>query len=316
MKEILLLLAMFWNVENYFDPFDNPDKNDDQFTAKGEYFWGWKKFEKKRDDIARTIILAADTYGQFPALVGLCEVENGFVLRHLLEHTPLSRAGYSFIHRESPDSRGIDVALLYREDAFRPLEEKFYGAGFPTREVLYAKGVVHNLDTVHVLVNHWPSKRGGETASQPRRMEVSNMVKMVVDSIFAASPDADIILMGDLNDGCSSEAVENLFPLVNLAGWAEGAEGTHKYRGEWNIIDHFSVSEGLLASDTASRSGSFSPQWLRCNREMEIFAPQWLLVPDETHMGVKPNRTLQGPKYLGGVSDHLPIILKIYGPEY
>lgn len=316
MKEILLLLAMFWNVENYFDPFDNPGKNDDQFTAEGEYFWGWKKFEKKRDDIARTIILAADTYGQFPALVGLCEVESHFALRHLLEHTPLARAGYNFIHRESPDSRGIDVALLYREEIFTPLEEKFYSVDFPTREVLHVKGVVNSLDTIHVFVNHWPSKLGGEKASAPRRMAVSERVKSVVDSILAAAPQAGIILMGDLNDGYASEAVGNLAPLVNLARWAEGAEGTHKYQGEWNIIDHFSVSEGLLASDTDSRAGAFSPQWLRCNRQMEIFAPQWLLVPDETHMGVKPNRTLQGPRYLGGVSDHLPIILKIYGPEY
>lgn len=163
MKEILLLLVMFWNVENYFDTYDNPSTKDEEFTPMGENHWSRKKFEQKRDDIAKTIMLAADQYGEFPALLGLCEVENRYVLEELVENTPLARVGYKIIHKDSPDSRGIDAALLYREETFAPLETKYLKADFPTREILYTKGVINKLDTVHILVNHWPSKSGGRS---------------------------------------------------------------------------------------------------------------------------------------------------------
>ena len=158
MKEILLLLVMFWNVENYFDTYDNPSTSDEEFTPTGDNRWSWKRFEKKRDDIAKTFLLAADEYGELPGIIGLAEIENKFVLQQLIEETPLARAGYRYIHKDSPDSRGIDVALLYREDLFIPLETKFIGFSFPTRDVLYTKGIAPGLDTLHIMVNHWPSK--------------------------------------------------------------------------------------------------------------------------------------------------------------
>lgn len=293
-----MLLVMFWNVENFFDTYDNPYRNDDEFTPQGENHWTKEKFQQKRDDIAKTIALAADQYGAFPALIGLCEVENAYTLNQLANHTPLSRAGYQFIHRESPDSRGIDVALLYRKDIFTPLEKRFYKSDFPTREILYAKGVVNSLDTVHVLVNHWPSKSGGEKSSEPKRMAVADLAKGVIDSLLAANPKAAIIMMGDLNDTPASKSVKHLIGnrenLVNLTPFATGEKGTYKYRGDWSAIDQFIVS-------------------LYGSREMYVFAPEFLLEWDDAYMGVKPRRTYQGPKYLGGVSDHLPIILKIYG---
>ena len=313
MKEILLLLVMFWNVENYFDTYDNPSTSDEEFTPTGENRWGWKRFEKKRDDIAKTILLAADTYGEYPALIGLCEVENRFVLKQLVEQTPLARAGYSFLHRESPDNRGIDVALLYREDIFTPLEEKYIGSSFPTRDILYTKGVLNNLDTVHIMVNHWPSKRGGEKSSSLKRMLVSHQARHVSDSILNANPSANIILMGDFNDTYDTRPLENLSPLINLSQWATGAEGTHKYRETWSIIDQFLVSENIL--ETEKDEGEFSPQWLYCKKGMEIFAPDNLLCTDETYLGVKLKRTFIGPRYNGGVSDHLPILLKLYIEE-
>ena len=112
MKEILLLLVMFWNVENYFDTYDNPSTTDEEFTPTGDNRWGRARFEKKRDDIAKTILLAADQYGDLPALIGMAEIENAFVLQELLEETPLARTQYKYIHKDSPDSRGIDVAHL------------------------------------------------------------------------------------------------------------------------------------------------------------------------------------------------------------
>lgn len=310
MKEILLLLVMFWNVENYFDTYNDPLKNDDAFTPMGENYWTKEKFNKKRDAIAKTIMLAADSYGMFPALVGLCEVENSFVLNQLLERTPLARAGYRYIHRESPDSRGIDVALLYREDIFTPLETRVIGVSFPTRDILYTKGVVNGLDTLHVFVNHWPSKSGGEEATAWRRMAVARKVKVVTDSLLVANPRANILFMGDLNDARSSESVSYLSPeLINLTVWSHGGDGSYKYKGNWETIDHFLVSGNLL-----ERGEGTIPRWIYCKKGMEIFAHDYLLCEDPTYSGVKPHRTLQGPRHLGGVSDHLPIILEFYTP--
>ncbi len=150
MKETLLIMLMFWNLENYFDPFPPNEIK----------FWNWKKFEKKRDDIAKVIMLAKEEYSCFPAIIGVCEVENYFVLYQLTQNTPLARIGYGIIHNDSPDKRGIDVALLYRKEIFRPIETKFFPLfsdttkkeTLKTRLILYAKGCVNNLDTLEVQV--------------------------------------------------------------------------------------------------------------------------------------------------------------------
>ena len=297
MKEILLLLVMFWNVENYFDTYDNPGTSDEEFTPTGDNRWSWKRFEKKRDDIAKTLLLAADEYGELPGIIGLAEIENSFVLQQLLEETPLARAGYKYIHKDSPDSRGIDVALLYREEKFKPLHTKYIEASFPTRDVLYTKGVADGKDTLHIMVNHWPSKRGNESSSGKKREYVSLMVSRTVDSILRSSPDANILLMGDFNDTPDSGPLQNLGQLTNLAQKAKGAEGTYKYQHDWSIIDQILVSENLVK---------------HAGKRMEIFAPEALLTEDATYMGIKPKRTYSGPRYLGGVSDHLPVLLKIF----
>lgn len=317
MKEILLLLVMFWNVENYFDTYDNPSTTDEEFTPTGDNRWGRARFEKKRDDIAKTILFAADRYGDLPALIGLAEIENAFVLQELLEETPLARTQYKYIHKDSPDSRGIDVALLYREELFTPVETKYIGFSFPTRDVLYTKGVVNGLDTLHIMVNHWPSKRGNEESSGRKREYVSLKVSHVVDSILQRNPAANIVLMGDFNDTHDSSPLKNLEQLVNLAKWAEGAEGTYKYRESWSMIDQILVSENLIKKESHLKSNEkgFRPQWIYTHRNMEIFAPEALFAEDATYMGVKPKRTYSGPRYLGGISDHLPVVFKLYKGE-
>ena len=208
MKETLLIMLMFWNLENYFDPFPPNEIK----------FWNWKKFEKKRDNIAKVIMLAKEEYSCFPAIIGVCEVENYFVLYQLTQNTPLARIGYKIIHKDSPDKRGIDVALLYRKEIFRPIETKFFPLfsdttkkeTLKTRLILYTKGIVNNLDTLHVLVNHWPSKSGGEKASEPRRIRVAERVKGITDSLLTANPKANIILMGDFNDTHNSKSMKIL----------------------------------------------------------------------------------------------------------
>ncbi|MBO5700586.1 MAG: endonuclease [Bacteroidales bacterium] len=317
MKEILLLLVMFWNVENYFDTYDNPSTTDEEFTPTGDNRWGRARFEKKRDDIAKTILLAADQYGDLPALIGLAEVENAFVLQELLEETPLARTQYKYIHKDSPDSRGIDVALLYREELFTPVETKYIGFSFPTRDVLYTKGVVNGLDTLHIMVNHWPSKRGNEESSGRKREYVSLKVSHVVDSILRGNPSANIVLMGDFNDTPASSPLKNLGQLTNLGKWADGAEGSYKYRESWSMIDQFLVSENLIKEESSinGKNEAFRPQWIYTHRNMEIFAPEALFAEDATYLGVKPKRTYSGPRYLGGISDHLPVVFKLYKGE-
>ncbi len=327
MKEIFLLLIMFWNCENYFDTFNDPLTKDDDYTPQGAKFWSWKKFEKKRDDIAKTILLVKEKYGLYPALIGLCEIENSCVLQQLTEQTPLARVGYKYIHYNSPDKRGIDVALLYNPTVFNAVEgKKISVKEFLTRDILYVKGVVNSLDTLHCFVNHWPSKLGGEVKSLPKRMTVSSLLKHNTDSILKINPKANILLMGDFNDSPNSKPLKNLDNFINMSKFLEKnnlVKGTHKYRQEWSIIDQFLLSPQLflvqnsikqnIKNSNSFTQNSYNPKWIFCKKNsIKTFTHNSLLVPDKIYMGVKLNKTLLGPRYLGGVSDHLPILLKVY----
>src|SRR5574344_28109 len=324
-KGTALAVVMFWNLENYFDPFDDPGVADEAFTPRGEYHWNWEKFCKKRDDIARTIIAAGDKYHFFPAVVGVAEVENRFVLNQLVKETPLARLGYKVIHKESLDKRGIDVGLLYRDKKFKPLTTKSILVKITedsillTRSVLYVKGLL-NLgddlpegaiaestiyDTLHLLVNHWPSKLGDKKISDRNRMAASNTVKRVVDSILNCSVNAKILVMGDLNDSPNSEPVENLTNLINLAKPVlerDHYAGTNKYRESWSLIDQMLVSNSLFNEGFTDKSGKEVRKKLR----MEIYSDN-LLTDDKTYLGQKPFRTLTGPGYNVGISYHLPV---------
>lgn len=322
MKEILLLIVMFWNLENFYDPFDDPGTDDGAYTPAGEKRWTWNKFIRKRDLLAKTILLAGEEYGRYPALIALAETENRFVLNQLTGQTPLARLGYKVIHKDSPDRRGIDVGLLYREEEFRPVKIRFFplihaDTVLSTRLVLYVKGVYKGMDTLHCFVNHWPSKLGNKKFSAFRRMIASETVKEKTDSILSVSPHANIILAGDFNDGTESAPVKNLSRFVNLSGrFSEGkrssfpeAAGTYKYKGKWETIDQFLVSPALAPGGRRIR-GVFCK-----NESADIFCNSFLLEPDNEFGGWKIRRTLVGPRFTGGASDHLPIILKIYGYE-
>jgi hypothetical protein len=312
-------LVMFYNVENLFDPEDDPHTQDNDFTPSGKNSWTWTRLAKKRNSIAKTIVAAGE--GNAPVLVGLCEVENRLVLKHLVERTPLSKIGYGIVHHDSPDPRGIDVALLYRTDRFNVLHTAFYTVTYAsgssqTREILYAKGLYACCDTLHVFVNHWPSKLGGEKRSRPKRMAAARRAKSIADSILQASPAANIILMGDFNDTPESLPLTKglqAFPpqdnpspdsLYNLMLPLAGrGEGTLRYRGQWELIDQFIVSGQLLRTQAA----------FHClPNEVKVFKAPFLLEEDEKYLGEKPFRTYQGPAYKGGVSDHLPIVLPLW----
>ena len=471
-REILRLAAfvvMFWNVENFFDPFDDPLKNDNEYTAEAVTHWTWGRFEKKRDLIGKAVIASASVTGELPAIIGLAEVENRLTVRQIAAKSPLAELGYGYIHRESPDQRGIDVAMLYRKDRFRPIVvDSLRVSGFETRDILYVKGLViggaasafdggnHDSngigegpgggrvsdvnredpgggigsnsigeapgggrvsdgligagDTLHIFVNHWPSKRGGAAKSQPRRDSVKALLTAFCDSILTADPCCRIIAMGDFNDtdpealplhrctpvppevfnSVSPSDFTSMLPASFTGIQPETADGGHpdgsqtigghpdndhlaaghpstgssqagrphtvtgtptvagtlKYRGRWEIIDHFFVSdalsghipgscipadivsaetagpvEGVEASDAQATADTQSAAAVADAESVKpasaamavIFAPGFLLEEDKSYLGVKPRRTYIGPRYNGGVSDHLPILLKISG---
>ncbi|MBR4352144.1 MAG: hypothetical protein IKQ01_03650 [Bacteroidales bacterium] len=365
-------VVMFWNVECLFDPFDDPMKNDDEFTAGALRHWTWSRFEKKRDGIAQTIMAVADQTGELPALVGLAEVENRMVVSQLVRKTLLEELGYGYVHRESPDERGIDVALLYRKDCFRPLTvDSLRIPGHVTRDILYVKmrrlsrigthaedlshrtpvpaqvvndtigaapsvspvsgssvsetsvvpvsdslispvngsSVIPGSDreSVHVFVVHFPSKRGGAKASDGRRAAALGVLERAVDSLLRIDPASCILVMGDFNEAAVTVAGLAAPPfaappfaaplavpstaVATSTPAQSAAPGTIKYHGRWEQIDHFFVSPSMEG-------------------HMQIFAPPFLLEDDPAYLGTKPRRTYVGPRYHGGLSDHLPIIFK------
>lgn len=293
---------VFWNLENYFDPFDDSLTVDEEFTPGGYKHYTWKKFLVKRNLIAKTLLSMHDRYGDFPVLAAFAEVENRMVLRQLVEQTPLAKLGCGIIHRDSPDSRGIDVALIYRKELFEVLEvnvhEVLTGRERPTRDILYVAGVLAGTwDTIHIFVNHWPSKFGGDEYSRPFRQAASDTLRRAVlglrDSLSGELP--AVVVTGDFNDIPDAPPVLSLTSgtgLVNLAmSLHRRGEGTLKYNGKWELIDHFLVSPAVGEA------------------VMEIYSHSMLLEEDDKFLGVKPLRSYYGPMWHGGASDHLPIVL-------
>jgi hypothetical protein len=315
-----IVSIIFWNVENLYDPFDDTLKLDNEFTSEGEKHWTWTRFRQKINLTAKTLLSAGGW--EFPVIIGLCEVENKFVLNRLVSDSPMQRAGYRIIHYDSPDNRGVDVALLYRPEGFTPLMSRPVEIRYPfdtlarTRDILMVKGVLKNMDTLVILINHWPSRRGGQAYSAPRRNFVASTLRKVTDSLFRENPITNIVITGDFNDdpfdvslqeyvGAKTEKDSAVYnSLYNLSGIRNGRvpEGTLKFRDQWNTFDQFIVSgalyhgkAGLKASEDAS----------------SVFRPSFLVEEDKTYFGTKLKRTYAGPRYLGGFSDHLPVVLKI-----
>ncbi len=313
--------VMFYNVENLFDAEDDPLINDSEFQPGSEKKWTVERYHDKLDKIARIIgEVGQDT---LPILVGLCEIENRRTLDDLIALAPLANQDYRIVHRESPDYRGIDVALLYRANYFNLLSQHFFPVWFPfdsavrTREILYAKGVLGGKDTVHVFVNHWPSRSSGEVESRPLRAFVASAVRARVDSILAANNHANIVITGDFNDEPQDlSVVSALRALLTFQDTRAGElydltallksgfpGGTYKYKGNWNLLDHMVIS-GSLMDTTRSLYARTS--------DIHVFAPSRILEEDKEYMGDRPIRTYLGPYYHGGYSDHLPVYLDIH----
>lgn len=311
----------FYNVENLFDTYDDSLSADEEFLPGGDKSWSKARYYKKIDQIART--LTGIGGWELPGIVGLCEIENIDVLYDLCEHRLLKTSGYEIIHKDSPDRRGIDVAILYIPSEFEVIHSQWIGISFPfdssilTRDILYVKGLIGHSDTLHIFINHWPSRWGGIEASMPKRLYVAQVLKCFSDSILQAGLDQHILIAGDMNDtprdssmvsvlGACVVAEDDPGTLYNLMTLSSlgGPGGTLKYRADWEIFDQIIVSGSLL-----NNTDSFFVT------EADIYSAEYLLIEDEKYMGKKPFRTYLGPSYIGGFSDHLPVSTIIYYRE-
>lgn len=291
------LAVLFFNVENFFDTRDSGGGDSDrEFSARGERRWTRRRFDAKCAALAKTLFYAEDALGALPDLVGFAEVENRYVLRCLLDRTALKKTDYEIIHFESRDHRGIDVALLYRRSRLRLVDARPVRIpGLETRDILLAQFVDQETgDSLAVSVNHHPSKYGG-AEGEAGRLVVARAMLAAHDSLRAVGW-ARQLAVGDFNDVPGGPAPAFLASaLVPLAPpLAARGEGTIRFDGRWELIDQAFVSPELAPG-----------------AEMAVFRPPFLLVKDTAHGGEKPLRTYVGPRYNGGVSDHLPILVRL-----
>ena len=309
----------FYNLENLFDTLDHPDINDADFLPGGRLHWDSEKYWKKQANMARVISeMATEKTPDGVALLGVSEIENRSVLEDLVQQPALKSRNYQIVHFDSPDERGIDVGLLYQPKYFKVLGaralpvmliEKDSSRDF-TRDVLYVAGQLDG-ELVHVFVNHWPSRGGGESASAWRRAEASRVCRVVVDSLLQAEPNAKILVMGDLNDDPNNKSVAQVMRAVRSTDkMAVGelynpmydmflnGDGTLAYRDVWNLFDQIIVSKGLV-SKKAGGWQFYKPV---------VFRRPWLLQEDGAFRGYTL-RTFVGDIFMNGYSDHLPVYL-------
>lgn len=308
----------FYNVENFFDPSNDSLKNDDSYTPQGLNRWTFSKMIHKRNQIAK-VILALNDWSP-PDMMGLAEVENGKVLKDLCIQTGLKKYRYNYIHFDSKDLRGIDVAFIYRMDRVNILESHPIPIIFPfdtaskNRDILYVKVQVFQKDSIHLFINHWTSRFGGYGATILKRNFYAKILKQKVDSILNLEPNAAIVIMGDFNDYPTDESI---YQILNAKEWSEKNHklinlmlkyqniqniGTHKNEEFWGCLDQMIVSNIFFNPNSKM---IINPE------DQNIFQSDLITIPDEKFGGIKPYRTFEGAKYKGGYSDHLPVYTKI-----
>jgi len=338
--------VVFYNVENLFDTLDDPNTTDEDFTPGSELQWTHARYQAKLDALAKVLLAAGE--GQPPLIIGLVEVENAAVVEALGQRISAMAANnpdkrpvgkksptpvrYQVAHLESPDTRGIDCALLVRNDKTGAAVEQLRGirlhfdqdTSYKSRDILYAAVTLRGLrQPLHLFINHWPSRRGGEAESNPKRLVAAKALRLAVDSLRNAEASPWILIMGDFNDEPANESLteylgaRQAFPatdgslppgeLYNLMGPADAqGEGSYNYQGNWNMLDQFIASWALMPQVPCKRCLAVS--------DAATFRQDWMMFVSDRY-GPTPSRTYGGPNYYGGVSDHLPIRLTLHRPR-
>ncbi len=311
---------LFWNAENLFDCYKDSLTDDTEFLPYGMRGWNSARYKQKINKMYKVFIAAGEW--EPPDLIGLCEIENKNVLFDLLRDTPFSYYNYRFVHYDSPDRRGIDVALLYNPEKISIIDERAIPVTFTaspdsrSRDILHVRVKIQTGDTLSLYVTHWPSKYGGAGFTTDLRENVAEILFTSILEISNSDPTEKIVVMGDFNDPPESDALNTLTrsrdqdgingpALINLAMNYKGTiPGSYKFEGAWQMIDQVLVSSNLVSGEGR----------LFVNQESyRVFSADFLLEKDERYGGMKPNRTFLGFVYHGGYSDHLPVILDLFG---
>ena len=314
-KKYAIITIAFYNLENLFDYEDDPITFDEDYLPDGKNLWNEKKFNKKLENLATVIFqIGHKLTGNAPVILGVAEVENRFVLEKLTEQPQLKNANYGIAHFNSPDRRGIDVGLLYNRDQFQLENTRKHrldlkdetGKPIYTRDQLCVSGYLGE-ELFYFIINHWPSRRGGEKRSEPKRIEAAKLTKKITDSIHTKTKDPNIVIMGDFNDDPNNKSFKkilstksNILNNYNYPYLYNPFEKMHKlgigslaYRDKWNLFDQIIVSNSLL--------DSIGFKLYKTN----IYKPKFLTNTKGKYKGY-PLRTFSGGKYNAGYSDHFP----------
>lgn len=314
-----VLALGFYNVENFFDTIDDPNKKDEDFTPNGSYHNTPEVYAQKLYNMSKVFsLMGTDMTPDGPAIIGMAELENDNVLKDIVVQPSIKDRNYKYVWHPTPDERGISTAMIYSPKYFTvlnsqplrvPLEQ--LGQKRPTRDILFVSGVLAG-DTVHVLVNHWPSKSGGEAASAPGRKLAAKVGRHTIDSLLAIDPNAKILLMGDLNDDPMSDAVIDVLKCTEDKERMKNTElynpwiklykkgiGTESYRGEWHLIDQMILSYGFVKNQ--------NNKWKY--HSAKIFNEDFLINKIGKDKGL-PHRSYSiNQSWDNGFSDHFPVVM-------
>lgn len=317
--------VMFYNFENLFDTINDPATFDDEFTPAGAKSWNTIKYQKKLGNLERVLFDIALLDKDYPAVIGVSEIENRMVLEDVIAQPKLRPANYRIVHYDSPDRRGVDCAFFYRPDVFK-LEGseavKFVMPGmanFYTRDFVTMWGTIEG-EPFYFIVSHWPSRLGGKEASSSKREAAAAQCRALADSVRKANPATKVVVMGDLNDDATDKSVmEVLGGKPNIKKLVEGdmynpyvdmlkaGYGTLAYRDSWNLFDNIVISENLATGSTGALKLQKAP---KAKFYGNIFRPSYLFQREGQYKGY-PLRTFVGNNFQGGFSDHLPVYIYI-----
>ena len=318
-------MVVFYNLENLFDTINDPDKLDDEFLPDGVKKWNSSKYYRKQSNIDKVFFDMAAINREFPAVIGVSEIENRLVLEDLVSQPKMSLGNYRIVHYDSPDRRGVDCAFLYRPDVFK-LEgskaHKFEMPGMPnfrTRDLVTMWGTIEG-EPFFFLVSHWPSRLGGKEASDAKREAAASQCRRIADSVRIANPNTKVVIMGDLNDDATDKSITDVLgakakinklsegdlnsPYIELL---KAGYGTLGYRDSWNLFDNIIVSENLATGSTGSLKLVRAP---KSKYYGNIFSRPYMLQREGQYRNY-PLRTFVSNNFQNGFSDHLPVFIYI-----
>lgn len=305
-------IILFYNTENFFDTVDNQKTDDDDFLPSGSKRWTQERYYKKNINISSVINSIGS---KLPLIIGLAEIENKWIIKDLINSSLIRHGDYDFVHTDSPDERGIDVAFLYRKAYFSPTLTEVIKIILPdddkTRDILYIKGNFKDSDEWHIFVNHWPSRDGNWQKTAYKRNHVAKRLRSKIDDLLNIKTNSKILIMGDFNDYPSDISIREILKAVNnnelgsdkffnlSIDLEKKGLGSYCYKGKWGMLDQMMISIGLY-----NKYKGYSIK----NNRMYVFQDNSLFFHHKKY-GKQPNKTYGGKKYHGGFSDHLPVYL-------